>query len=1225
MSPKRNFKRIPNKKERSKRLLNRLVKVVLITAITLFLIKAWIIPELIRHQIQQMLSKYYDGSIQIKKVQVSSTGKTFVESISLSDKSNHKWLSIDNMKVTLVDWQLLKPVITEIEIAGLNLHINMTDGKLQLPTFYLSPVSSETNKRIDIKKLTIKDASVNITDPNGSGIIYNNLVLSAVRKDNIYQLQLNQAQSDKSEILIVNGKINPQNSDFELSLQIKHHFTKEEVNIPFAALKMNRTSAEGNFAGDMTISGSLKEPIRWQPEGHIQLINWNIESDRTSAQNIINTEMQIDSAGIQLKNLSVSDPNGVELLSTNTVSVTLDNWPGLSPNLNEVEINSPRLLAEMNKSGQLIIPAMPGQNQDTNSVTSFPEIQKMTINDASVVIKNPDDSEVVFDRYFFEAEKQQELYDISIRQLSPEDSNTVLVKGTVKPEDFQVDLTLTISENVPTSQKDFFFELAKLPDFISEGTFSTNLSIKGTITDPIHQITTGTIGLNDWIIKTGNNQILSTFGTIINITERGISLGDISIRDPNGLEWLSAKSSKLILSEKPDSNPVITEIEITDMKTRAQITNGKLQLPVALPMSGTAQTQNDFLDLQRIFIQNASLSLTGPNVPETTLDNLWLELEKQQDSYNIQFARTAPEDSNELVATAIFNPKTSELELTIQADTIIKSNDITIVQSLLNIPRFQAKGRLATDVSISGNIEKPETLQPKGHIELKDWSLAFEDGIEMNNLSSIVRLDGSQLNLENLAVKDINNTEWLTAKTAAITIENWPGLNPVLTEIETEGLTLRTYLIDNKLCLPVDLPSFELTESKTKHIDIRKVTARDITIDIANLKNKRLMCDYLSIQPTEQTGFYEVALTYNKPDQQQPSTILLQGIINPDSLQIDLSLQMNHRATKQETAFIFAALGLPEASGEGIFFADTKISGNLNKPSSLQSNGSLTIGEGILYIRDKTFINNLNTTGKLDNQSLFFEQYNADICSGPATGSLYVEAKPNKKIEIDCTLNADKMNFTELTSIFSGDKRKASKGFVTLNYYFTTTEGNLKSLSGDGQIILDDADISVIPIIPHLFSIMGLVKLDPLKLSDAHCAFGMTGAVMEIRSAHIANTFGAIEAEPGGTINLQTGNINMYVITVPLRQLDVLVRKIPLIDIFFNLRDKLTRFYIRGHWSSPPTKLITKTPIKDIREGTVGFFEDVARNGGHFGKKMLDGFGVILKAGQNNKKQGEKK
>jgi len=133
----------------------------------------------------------------------------------------------------------------------------------------------------------------------------------------------------------------------------------------------------------------------------------------------------------------------------------------------------------------------------------------------------------------------------------------------------------------------------------------------------------------------------------------------------------------------------------------------------------------------------------------------------------------------------------------------------------------------------------------------------------------------------------------------------------------------------------------------------------------------------------------------------------------------------------------------------------------------------------------------------------------------------------------------------------------------------------------------------VLPIIPYIFSNIGLAKLDPLRMADVECIFSMAGPVVKIQSALNA---------------------------VPLEKIESIIRQLPILDIFFNLKDKLTRLYIKGNWSDPPTKLITKRPIEDIKEGTVGFLQDVVKNGGQISQVMLKGFGVIFGAPANSKK-----
>jgi hypothetical protein len=146
---------------------------------------------------------------------------------------------------------------------------------------------------------------------------------------------------------------------------------------------------------------------------------------------------------------------------------------------------------------------------------------------------------------------------------------------------------------------------------------------------------------------------------------------------------------------------------------------------------------------------------------------------------------------------------------------------------------------------------------------------------------------------------------------------------------------------------------------------------------------------------------------------------------------------------------------------------------------------------------------------------------------------------------------------------------------------------------------------------------MGLKKLDYLKMSDAECTFTMTGPIVKIKSAHIANSFAAVEFEPGGTVDLQTGQVEMYAMAVPLKQIEDVAQRVPFLDALLNLKKNLTRFYIRGHWSSPPAKLITKTPVKDVKEGTIDFVKDVVRGGGQFGQELLKRFESLMPAGQN--------
>ena len=468
-----------------------------------------------------------------------------------------------------------------------------------------------------------------------------------------------------------------------------------------------------------------------------------------------------------------------------------------------------------------------------------------------------------------------------------------------------------------------------------------------------------------------------------------------------------------------------------------------------------------------------------------------------------------------------------------------------------------------------------------------------------------------QIHLGGIKFYDKAKREWLFVEKVKANLADWPGLSPVVTEIEINGVDLQILTAEGKFILP-PVHLSQQSAAPSNKLDVRKLTITKATIAIVDTQGSKTVYDNLTLSANRKDGIYEFLL--NRASAESSEMFLAEGGVNFQNLNLDASLQMKHRFTKSEMITVLIALNMPGVSAEGSVAADLTIAGRLNEPSGLQSNGNVKFDEFVLFVKDKVLANNLVTTAKLDGQRFSFDEFSAVVCNGPVNGSIYIEPKQNQPLKISGQFSAQKMNFVELTSILGGPGGKGTKGSVTLSYNFTAEGKSLQGISGDGQIFLDDADITILPIIPYIFSNIGLAKLDPLRMADAECMFSMNGPNVQIKSAHIANPYAAIVAEPGGTINIQTKNVEMYVKAVPLEKIESLIRQLPVLDIFFNLKDKLTRLYISGNWSEPPAKLITKRPIEDIREGTVGFLQDVVKNGGQISQTMLKGFGVLFKA-----------
>lgn len=459
--------------------------------------------------------------------------------------------------------------------------------------------------------------------------------------------------------------------------------------------------------------------------------------------------------------------------------------------------------------------------------------------------------------------------------------------------------------------------------------------------------------------------------------------------------------------------------------------------------------------------------------------------------------------------------------------------------------------------------------------------------------------------------KDRAGGERLCAWMVKMVFEKWPGLHPVVTEVEIGRLNWRIPAPDGKFALPVVRPFRQRQDSKKK-LDIRKFAINQAEIIITDAQGSKTLYDNLQVSAVKKGDFYGFFLSRSSDE---PSELFLaDGKVNLETLETEFALRMKHTAQKAEAALVFAALGVPKLSAEGRLMADLTVTGRLGEPAGLEPEGVISF-DGWTVVRDENIIiKNFAGEARVKGRRVDFGHMTAGACDGSLTGSSYIEAEQNQPMEFGGQVSAQKMSFMELTSLLGGPGKKAAKGSVAFNYSFFGQAGNLQKLNGEGQVFLDDADITVIPVVPHIFRALGLVQFDPLRMSDAQCTFSMAWPVVAIKSAHIANRLAAIKVKEGGTVNLQTGQIDIYVVAAPLKQIDMIIEKVPVVNIFTALKDKLVRLHVRGHWSDPPGKLITKEPIKDIKEGTVGFLQDVVQSGGQITAEMRKRLGIFTRS-----------
>ena len=180
-------------------------------------------------------------------------------------------------------------------------------------------------------------------------------------------------------------------------------------------------------------------------------------------------------------------------------------------------------------------------------------------------------------------------------------------------------------------------------------------------------------------------------------------------------------------------------------------------------------------------------------------------------------------------------------------------------------------------------------------------------------------------------------------------------------------------------------------------------------------------------------------------------------------------------------------------------------------------------------------------------------------------------------------------------------KEPLSAGTASARCGFSVRAGDLDTLQAKGVLVVDDADLWNVPVLSALFQHLGL----PLKATDAEAAFTLAGPVATITAGRLANPVSAVVVEPGGTVNLQTRHVDVFVVVAPLKHLRNLLARVPLVKLLVTAKEKFVRLHLKGPWDRHTAHLVTEVPLKTLSDATLGIFKSIAKGGGQLGREIL--------------------
>jgi len=445
----------------------------------------------------------------------------------------------------------------------------------------------------------------------------------------------------------------------------------------------------------------------------------------------------------------------------------------------------------------------------------------------------------------------------------------------------------------------------------------------------------------------------------------------------------------------------------------------------------------------------------------------------------------------------------------------------------------------------------------------------------------------------------------IEANDVKLVLGDWPSFASPAEDIEVEKVDAHLRIDDGKVSVPLRfLQSRDGEKPRMKRLQVRRMAVR------IEDGQSQVVLDRLGVEVNRKGEPYE--FNVDSYDEDDASQLDIEGNIDLESREVVTTLKFARKLEREQTAMLLSVLRVSTVwSCEGGVRADLRLSGNFADTESLWPEGMVVFEDWAVDANERSVGRGVSGDLLVRGRHLDLEQIEGVLCKGQLTGSFYVNVVREGPVGYGGDFVVVDVNLPQLTEL-AGTTKKFTRGTGRLSVQFSGDTSGVESVRAKGAAFLDDSDLWRFPLIGQVFKSIGIWEYQVGGMSDAEVKFALSGPEMTIERGHLSNRFSAIEAEPGGKVNLKSGQIDMYIVAAPLKQVDKVVGKIPVVNWFASFKDKLIRLRLKGHWSEPAGKLISKQPLKDIKDGTIGFIVDIIESGGQFTKKTIQGFGLIF-------------
>ncbi|MBN1437178.1 MAG: hypothetical protein JW936_08885 [Sedimentisphaerales bacterium] len=177
-----------------------------------------------------------------------------------------------------------------------------------------------------------------------------------------------------------------------------------------------------------------------------------------------------------------------------------------------------------------------------------------------------------------------------------------------------------------------------------------------------------------------------------------------------------------------------------------------------------------------------------------------------------------------------------------------------------------------------------------------------------------------------------------------------------------------------------------------------------------------------------------------------------------------------------------------------------------------------------------------------------------------------------------------------------GQEGETDYGQLQAEYVFSGRGTELENAHGQGTVTIVDGRFRPRGAFEAILVYMQVIPLQAGEF-DVDGMFYTEGPVVIFDKVNMAGSIMVIMIEPGSQVDLETRELDAYVVAGLVEEIDTVFGQFEILNITRNLLHKLTRLHVTGPYDDSSGVRISKEILRDISEGTIDFLREVVLNG----------------------------